>query len=281
MAMKSLISIALAVLVVVAAQLGAPEATRAQTSGDGQAGTPTPTPAPSAPVSPPAGPSTAAEPTPAAAEDAVPQEPTADEAVVREAWADGGEPGFGPGAGRNIVFVLNRADGSRRMRGRIRLVHVTGDRAEPVNAAFANASCTDCQSFAVALEIALISPHAAVIVPQNRARAINHECTRCITVARALQYVYAVEDPDRVPDNVGHLLHVMEEELRAIGRDPTVTPAQANARVSAVIAQFQELNTALQDELVETEEVTSPGATPADVAPSGPAPMPSPSPSAP
>jgi len=276
--MKTLLSTAIAVTLVVAGLVAAPEPTRAQSTGDGQPASGTPTvPSPSeAPT-----PGTAAQPapTPAAEEDAAPEDAAADDVVVREEH-EGDEYGFGGGAGRNVVYVLNRSDGRTRMRSRIRLVHVKGDRAEPVNAAFTYASCTDCQSFAVALEIALVAPNASVIAPQNRARAINYECTRCVTVARALQYVYAVDDPDQIPDNVNRLTHDMEKELRDIERDRNVTPADASARISAVIAQFQDLNASLQDEIVQTEDVTSPGATPV-AAPSSeplPAPMPSPSP---
>ena len=294
--MKSLISIVVAIAVLASGLLAAPETTRAQTSGESE-------PAPGAPTDPqPAAspaPETAAQPvpTPSADEDALPEDPTLDEVVVREErdddprWWDRDERGFWSGQGRNIAFVLNRSDGKMRFRSRVRLVHIKGDRAEPVNAAFAYSSCTDCQSFAVALEIALISPNASVVAPQNRARAINYECTRCVTVARALQYVYAIEDPDQVPDNVRRLMNEMERELREIGRDRSLSPGQANERVNAVIAQFQELNASLQDDLARTEEVTSPGATPADALPAEPAaapptepapdPMPSPAPTAP
>lgn len=284
--MKSLISTVVALAIVLGGLLAMPEGSRAQTPGEGQ---PAPgTPAPSASPAP----ETAAQPapTPAASEDAAPEDPAADEVVVREERdddhpglggdGDRGRPGFWSWFGRNVVFVLNRQDGDLRVRGRVRLVHVNGDRAEPVNAAFAYSSCTDCQSYAVALEIALISPDASVIAPQNRARAINYECTRCVTFARAIQYVYAVDDPDQMPDNVGRLVRDMERELRDISRDRRITPAEADARVSAVIAQFQELNAYLRDELVQTEEVTSPGATPAGM-PTEPAPPPMPSPAAP
>lgn len=319
--MKSLISTVVAVAVVVSL-FAMPDATRAQTSGEGQpapgapagpapAASPAPEPStlpapdPAAPpdtsaqpapdpAAQPPEPSTAVAPTPAASEDPSPEEPAADEVVVHEErdddppgrWDDGhrGLPSFWAGFGRNVVYVLNRKDGDLRVRGRVRLVHVKGDRAEPVNAAFAYSSCTDCQSFAVALEIALVSPHASVIAPQNRARAVNYQCTRCVTFARALQYVYAVEDPDQVPDNVNRLIREMERELRDIRRDRGITPGQANARVSAVIAQFVELNTVLRDELAQTEDVTSPDATPAPdpaAAPAAPEPVPAPSPSAP
>jgi putative peptide zinc metalloprotease protein len=300
--MKSLLSTALVMAIVVAGLVVTPEATRAQSSGDGQPAPGAPAPAPSpapepgtspgeeagAPPAPASGPSVdpaagaQAAPTPAAQEDAVPEDPVADEVVVRSerdddqrGRGDHGPPNFWSWFGRNVVFVLNRQDGDLRVRGRVRLVHIKGDRAEPVNAAFAYSSCTDCQSYAVALEIALISPNASVIAPQNRARAINYECTRCVTFARALQYVYAVDDPDQVPDNVGRLVREMERELRDISRDRRITPTEANERVTAVIVQFQDLNTVLRDELVGTEDVTTPGASPLD-----PSAVPAPSPPA-
>jgi hypothetical protein len=278
--MKSLISTVVGVAIVAAGLLAVPGSTRAQTAGDGQAATPTPTTPPAAdPAAPtPAGLPVPSASIPAADDDPAPEDPAADVLIVREERIEVGEPGFGPNAGRNVAHVRNRSDGSRRFRARIRLVRAPGDRVEPVNAAIAHASCTDCETFAVALEIALISPSASVIVPRNIAQPINYRCTRCVTVARAMQYVYGVEDPDQVPDNVRRLLQAMETELRAIGQDPSVTATQANARIDAVFGQFTELNSALQDHLAEAHEETSPGAGPDAVpaAPVAPVPMPSP-----
>lgn len=283
--MKVLSSFILALSVGMSALVAGPAVSRAQTAAEAPMPTATTTlptdagavPASTATATPstvtePALPTTSPEPstpatvpTPSAAEDVQPEEPITDDVIVREEAvspeADGRQgAGFGPG--RNIVSVLNRSDGRMRMRSRVRLVHINGERAEPVNAAFAYASCTDCQTFAVALEVALISPSASVIAPQNRARAVNYECTRCVTVARALQYAYVVEDPQQVPENVRRLLHEMERELREIGQTRGITPGEANARVSAVIAQFQELNVNLRDELAQSDETTSPGAPP-------------------
>jgi putative peptide zinc metalloprotease protein len=270
--MKSLISLGVATAVVAFGLAAGPTTGRAQTPTDGA--TPTPTmsaPAAASPVPVEARPTdpTAAQPAPGprASEDANPDETGADEIVVREEREHDIGSGHGSG-GRNIVFVLNRSDERMRVRGRIRLVEAHGTRAEPVNAAFAYASCTDCQTFAVALEIALVSPEAATIAPQNRARAINYECTRCTTVARALQYVFVVDDPDAVPDNIRRLMREMERELRGIGGEPDITAEQANARVSAVVADFQDLAEGLQDELATAADVTSPGAPSPAEAPS-------------
>ena len=67
---------------------------------------------------------------------------------------------------------LRRKDAHQRA---VDLAELRGSRTEPINAAFAYASCTDCQTFAVALEIALIAPGASTIAPENHARAINYQ----------------------------------------------------------------------------------------------------------
>ena len=281
--MRSALSILLAAGVLVAALAARPTPTIAQVPEPAATATPMPpaaSPVPKETAGPAAAPVEAGA-TPQPAEDAAPENDLRDEVVVREEREDDSTRSMGSRGARNIVYVMNRSDGKMRIRGRIRLVQSHGERAEPVNAAFAYASCTDCQTFAVALEIALISPNASVIAPQNRAQAINYECTRCATVARALQYAYVVEDPSEVPDNVRRLLRDMEAEIREIGRQPDITANEANARISAVIAEFQELNASLQDELAKSDEITSPGApSPAEASPPTDQPTPAPSPAA-
>lgn len=267
--MKSPLSLLLAALIVVTGAIAAPDVSRAQTS-DGLT-----------PVPPSADPTPAATPTlPPTDEDTMPDDAAADEVVVRREREDRDESHAGEyrphGGGHNVVMVRNHTDGKMRVRGRVKLAELHGSRAEPINAAFAYASCTDCQTFAVALEIALIEPGASVIAPQNRARALNYQCTRCATVARALQYAFVVDDPSIVPENIERLMREMEREIRAIGQERDITANEANARIDGVIAQFKELGDGLRDELVQALEETTPDA-PAPTIPSVPAPSPSPS----
>jgi hypothetical protein len=86
-----------------------------------------------------------------------------------------------------------------------------------------------------------------------------------------------VDDPSIVPDNVSRLMNDMEREIRAIGRERGITANEANARVDAVIAQFQDLAAGLQDQIDQTSEPTTDGA-PAPSVPAVPAPSPAPAP---
>ena len=160
-------------------------------------------------------------------------------------------------------MIRNHSDGQLRVRGRIRLVQIDGPDAAPVNGSYVLASCTDCQSFGIALEIVLVSPNTTHVVPQNHAIARNDQCTRCVTVARALQYVYTVDDPNDVPRNVRDLLNDMEKEIRDVGQDRNIGAGDANDRINAVIDQFKELAASLNDQGDQTEDTTSPDIVPA------------------
>lgn len=189
--------------------------------------------------------------------------PAGEETVV--ARGEGGASVYnehaGGGGGKNIVQVHNRTDGRLRARGSVQLNRITGPTVEPVNLAKAQASCTDCQTIAVALQINLIGRDARRVTPQNAAVALNVDCTRCFTVARASQYVYTVDDPRQTPPEVTALIRRMDRELRSISSSRGITLEQAEARINAVINEFRQLGDRLNDERDEDRDSAPPDAT--------------------
>lgn len=145
------------------------------------------------------------------------------------------------GGSTNRVTLVNHTDGRLRVKGRIQLSHSPGDRATPENEARATGSCRECETFAVALQIALIARTASTIAPVNQAVALNDHCSHCLTVAIALQYVVQVDDPAVVPDEVADLVQSMQAEMQAIAHDRRQTLSQAETRLDAVINRFQTL----------------------------------------
>lgn len=192
-------------------------------------------------------------------------DPAAGTAAAAPATARGGEDievgdaaeGGGP---RNIVKVQNKTDNRLRVRGKIQVGHIPGDTATPENGAFAYASCTDCATFAIALQIALISRTASTIAPQNAAIAVNVECTNCRTVARAVQYVVQVDDPTQTPESVKALVNELQRELQE-AQEKDATVEQTEARVNAVITQFKDLGQSLYSQRDERTDRGQPGAT--------------------
>jgi hypothetical protein len=182
------------------------------------------------------------------------------------AHADDGDDGDGitfsegfRGRG-NLVLVTNRSDERMRVRGNVDLNRNPGEEASPVNYAGAVGSCTDCQTYAIALQIALVSREAATIAPQNQAIALNYRCTRCITVAHAIQFVVQVDDPTDMPAEVDEAGKEMERELREIGRlanQGRIDIATADARVNALLDQFRALGQSLYQHRDEATEPDS------------------------
>jgi|SRR5215212_4272029 len=160
----------------------------------------------------------------------------------------------------NVVTVVNRSDNRMLVRGNVDVNRIPGDQAAPVNYAAAVASCTDCQTFAVALQIDLISMTANVVAPENTALALNVGCTRCRTLAYAIQFVVQVDDPTVVPDDVDAATKEMEKELRDIAklaRAGDMDTATADTRVKALLDRFRTLGRSLYQRQ-EATEVNSP-----------------------
>lgn len=204
----------------------------------------------------------------------------------------------GGSGGRNEVRVVNKTDRTLKVRGRIQLNKIPGSTATPSNLAYAYSSCTDCQTIAVALQINLISKQARTIAPQNVALAINERCTRCVTVARAIQYNIQVDNPNQEPEEVRDLIKEMNKTLQEISSDKSLTLPQAESRINAVIAQFQNLTASLSNQRDEDDKddgkptptpsttvtttptgTATPTSTTTPQSTASPAPSPSPSPS--
>lgn len=163
----------------------------------------------------------------------------------------------------NQVRVINRADDKFRFKSKVQLNQITGTTANPGNLAFAFSSCSDCETFAVALQINVISRDTTYAAPENVALAFNLQCTTCYTVAQAYQMTFSVDDPTTVPQEANDLIKAFEDELKAIKQTKDITAAEAHARVAAIIAEFRMFATGLKEQMTDTADETTPGA-PAD-----------------
>lgn len=106
---------------------------------------------------------------------------------------------------------------------------------------------------------------ATQITPQNYAVAYNFQCTGCDTVARALQFVIQVDDPDQVPDDVRRLIDSMNDQLQSAAHDRNVTDnSQVDGIVNNVIAQFSSLGQSLYDQRDEATQPTNTDQPPSD-----------------
>jgi hypothetical protein len=159
------------------------------------------------------------------------------------------------GNGRNEVILHNCTNNQLRVRASIQLNTIPGRIVKPLNEAYAEGSCVSCQTLSVALQVNLYSAERANDVePENIALALNTNCTGCFTVARAIQYVQPVEDPQDVPDGVAQTVDRLDDELRSIQSDPDITLADAEARLNAVLVSFNQLGGSLAQQRDERHD---------------------------
>jgi putative peptide zinc metalloprotease protein len=100
-----------------------------------------------------------------------------------------------PGEGGNQAMTVNTTDGSTLYDVAFALVWADGNTVANTNEAYALASCTGCQTVAVAFQVVLILGNAHVVVPKNVAAAVNYSCVQCVTQALATQLVVTLSGP--------------------------------------------------------------------------------------
>jgi len=216
------------------------------------AGVPSPSPwspsAPSAPV--------------AAAVEATPTPSTTDEIPFIE-----------DGRHVNSVDAFNQHDGRLELDGKVDLVREKKDDVTAGNQAYAHATCTDCQTIALALQLVVYRQDAGNVAPRNLAVAINDHCTRCLTVARAIQYAIPVPDPQDLSPNVKDLVHDLNGEMHELERIRQLNGGniqQVEANINSIITRFDSLRSFLQDdrrEAVQSDPAQTPTAAAATSTP--------------
>jgi putative peptide zinc metalloprotease protein len=196
------------------------------------------------------------------------------------AFADDGD-----GGGKdNAAVAVNTKDGSSIFKFAFSIAHLMGDVIDTTNAAVAYASCTECKTVAVAIQVVFIESDASTIVPTNVAVAINESCTLCETMASAYQFVVTTGGPVEFTEEGKRRIKAIAKALHDLSKQvEDMTLAEIDAAVDALVAELADI---LATELVpahgEDEEDES-GPSPSSTASPSPStattsPPPTPSP---
>lgn len=164
------------------------------------------------------------------------------------------------GGGDTTVVAINTKDGFDLFKLAFQIRRATGDVIDTGNAAVAYASCTDCQTIALAIQIVLISgTDASTVSPENLAIAINESCTLCDTLASAYQFVITADGHLNFTPEGRQRLAALRKELLAL-RDADLTGPEIQAKVAALMTELADV--------LATELVTKPtGPPPSPTAP--------------
>jgi putative peptide zinc metalloprotease protein len=117
----------------------------------------------------------------------------------------------------NVALAITEQDESRVFDFAWDVSRQRGDgMVDHLNSATARARCVRCGATAIAFQIVLVSGSPTTVIPRNTAEAINLECTECVTVAEARQFVRVVPAPVRFTGAGRAVLADVRERLRAL-----------------------------------------------------------------
>lgn len=152
----------------------------------------------------------------------------------------------GAGGGDNTAIAINTKDGTSLFKLAFAIRRVGGDVVDQTNAAVAFASCTDCQTVAVAIEVVLVTGDPSVVTPTNLALALNEECDLCVTVADAIQWVLGTGGQVHFTAEGNQALARIRQELQDL-RKANLSAAEVQQRLQGIL---DELAHVLEHELV-------------------------------
>jgi putative peptide zinc metalloprotease protein len=149
-------------------------------------------------------------------------------------------------AGDNAAIAINTKDGSSLFKFAFSIKKVAGEVVDQTNAAVAYASCDQCQTTAIAIQIVLVTGSPSVVTPTNLALALNEGCTLCETFAGAYQIVLSTGGPVRFTDEGRRRIAAIRKEIKDL-RDSDLSPFELKARLDPLV---DELKQVLATELV-------------------------------
>jgi putative peptide zinc metalloprotease protein len=156
--------------------------------------------------------------------------------------------------GDTAAVAINTKDGFDVFRLAFAVKRSMGDVVDTTNAAVAFASCADCQTVAVSIQVVLMMNDPSVVTPTNLAIAINQGCTLCETLASAYQVILTTDGPVHfTPDGYRELAAIRRELLEI--RHAGLSIEEIVARLDELMDRFLRV---LSDEIVEAGPPSSP-----------------------
>jgi putative peptide zinc metalloprotease protein len=140
----------------------------------------------------------------------------------------------------NTAIAINTKDGSSVFKFAFAIRQVMGDVVDETNSAVSYASCTDCSTTAIAIEIVLVAGSPSTFTPTNQAIAINYECNLCNTFAAAYQFVIQGTGPMHFTHDALTTMARIRKQIREL-EDQNLSPFELRAALDPLIAQLKDV----------------------------------------
>ncbi|MDQ1396909.1 MAG: putative peptide zinc metalloprotease protein [Acidimicrobiaceae bacterium] len=147
---------------------------------------------------------------------------------------------FASGGQDNSAVAVNTKDGSSVFKFAFSVARVMGDTVTSTNAAVAYASCTDCQTTAIAIQIVIVEGDPSTFTPTNTAIAINEACNLCDTLASAYQFVVQASGPVHFNADGNQQLHEIRRQLADL-RQANLSGPEIQARLDELMGQLRQV----------------------------------------
>ena len=170
----------------------------------------------------------------------------------------------------NLAVAVNTQDGASVFRLAFSIRRVADGVVDQTNTAVALASCSDCQTVALAFQVVLVRGDADVVAPENLALAYNEQCVECVTYASATQIVLGFDGNVRFTSDGYRRLTALHKTLRELeDRAAELSLVELNAEVQAAKAELLDIlatQTVVQEpappeETTTTSTTSSPSTT--------------------
>jgi putative peptide zinc metalloprotease protein len=140
----------------------------------------------------------------------------------------------------NSAIAVNTKDGSSVFRFAFAIHRVMGDVVDETNSAVSYASCSDCTTTAIAIEIVLVDGSPSTFTPTNQAIAINYQCNLCNTFAAAYQFVIQGSGPMHFTHDALTTMADIRKRIREL-EDKNLSPFDLQAALDPLIAQLKDV----------------------------------------
>jgi putative peptide zinc metalloprotease protein len=143
-------------------------------------------------------------------------------------------------SGDNAAVAVNTKDGSSLFDFAFDIVRVTDSVIDNENVAVAYASCEECRTVAIAVQIVLVSGSPDTVTPTNLAVALNENCTSCQTMAAAYQFVFGTGEDLRFTREGWQEIMRIRKEFKELG-DLELGDEEIKTRADALAGDLREV----------------------------------------
>jgi putative peptide zinc metalloprotease protein len=149
-------------------------------------------------------------------------------------------------AADDAAVAINLRDGVEVIRFSFNIRQTLSEVVDDSNAAVAYASCEDCRTIALSIQVILVLSNPDIVTPENLALAINEGCTSCETLASAYQFVLGTGGHVRFTAEGRQRLAALRKELLELIRSG-LPIAELQARLDQLMDELRDI---LKNDLV-------------------------------